>query len=153
MPGLDNIKSKLIDNHLLIIAILILILILYLSNTSKTQVLTTSTPQLKVKNETFLDIKKNNNKAQFTVYYTSWCGWSKKALSMLNQPEMIDYFKNNSKCELVLIDCESENGKNICDINKIEGFPTMKLINGNASINYNGERTPAAIKQFINSKV
>lgn len=29
----------------------------------------------------------------------------------------------------------------------------MKLINGNASINYNGERTPAAIKQFINSKV
>lgn len=111
MPGLDNIKSKLIDNHLLIIAILILILILYLSNTSKTQVLTTSTPQLKVKNETFLDIKKNNNKAQFTVYYTSWCGWSKKALSMLNQPEMIDYFKNNSKCELVLIDCESKTEK------------------------------------------
>jgi len=145
MSGFENIISKLINNHLLIIVILILILVLYLYNTPKMQT--------KVNNERFLDIKKNNTKAQFTVYYTSWCGWSKKALSMLNQPEMVNYFKNNVKCELVLIDCESENGKNICKVNKIQGFPTMKLIIGDNIIDYNGERTPDAIKEFIDSKV
>lgn len=148
MPSFENIFMKLNQNHLVIIVIVILLMLLYLYNTSKTQVIT---PSVQPKNN--ITIPNLNNKAEFTVYYTNWCGWSKRALTMLNSPEMNDFFNGNSKCKLTLIDCESKDGKQICEVNNINGFPTMKLINGNTKINYNGDRTPSAIKEFINKNV
>jgi len=159
MSLLENIKTKIKDNEILIIIILILIILLFLWNTSvnttKTQnnkITISSMNQSKhpiVSAETFTP----NEKVQFTVYYTNWCGWSKRALSMLNTPEMVNYFKNNESAELKLIDCESKNGEQICKDNNIKGFPTMKLIKGETVIDYDGERSPEAIKKFINANI
>ena len=141
--------EKIKENHLIIIVILVLLLLLYVSHTSKTHTKTNTTisslqPTIIPNKELF-----NNDKAQFTVYYTNWCGWSKRALTMLNSQEMVDYFTNNPKCELVLVDCESDTGKQMCEDNNVKGFPTMKLIIGNKKIDYNGDRSPNAIKDFI----
>ena len=144
-----TLLEKIKENHLVIIIILVLLLLLYVWNTSKTQVKTNTTiysiqPTIVPNKEIF-----NDDKSEFTVYYTNWCGWSKRALAMLNSQEMTDYFTNNPKCKLVLVDCESDNGKQICEDNKIKGFPTMKLIVGDKKLDYNGDRTPSAIKDFI----
>jgi hypothetical protein len=157
MPLLENIKARIKDNEILIIIILILLILLYLWNksmfTSKTQNNITTIPNLKNfinSKESFLQ---SNNKVQFVVYYTNWCGWSKRALAMLNTPEMVDYFKNNPNAELKLIDCESDDGEKICKEQNIKGFPTMKLIKRETIINYEGARNPAAIKEFINRNI
>ena len=165
MPLLENIKARIKDNEILIIIILILIILLYLwnnsINTSKTRnniipevnKNTTTIPTLNNLVNSKESFIQSNNKVQFTVYYTNWCGWSKRALAMLNTPEMVDYFKNNPNAELALIDCESDDGEKICKEQNIKGFPTMKLIKGESVINYNGDRSPAAIKDFINSNI
>ena len=141
--------EKIKENHLIIIVILVLLLLIYISYTSKTHTkinttISSSQPTIIPNKEMF-----NNDKVHFTVYYTNWCGWSKRALTMLNSQEMVDYFTNNPKCELVLVDCESDTGKQMCEDNNVKGFPTMKLIIGNKKIDYNGDRSPNAIKDFI----
>jgi protein disulfide-isomerase A1 len=88
-------------------------------------------------------------KIEFRVYYTNWCGWSKKALALLNSDE----FKNEmskiqDKATLVLLDCEN-NEKQQCDAEKIEGFPTMKLSKNGELIEFNGPRTTEGIISFI----
>ena len=147
-----TLLEKIKENHLVIIIILVLLLLLYVWNTSKTQVKTNTTiSTISTMKPTIVSNKENFNgdKAEFTVYYTNWCGWSKRALAMLNSQEMTDYFTNNPKCELVLVDCESDTGKQMCEDNNVKGFPTMKLIVGNKKIDYNGDRSPNAIKDFI----
>ncbi len=91
----------------------------------------------------------SNGKIEFRVYYTNWCGWSKKALSLLNSDE----FKNEmnkiqDKATLVLLDCEG-NGKEQCESEQIQGFPTMKLSKNGELIEFNGPRTTDGIISFI----
>jgi hypothetical protein len=91
----------------------------------------------------------SNGKIEFIVYYTNWCGWSKKALALLNSDE----FKNETnkiqdKATVVLLDCEG-NGKEQCESEKIEGFPTMKLSKNGELIEFNGPRTTEGIISFI----
>jgi len=157
MPLLDNIIENIKKNHLLIILILILILFLYINNTSNTPK-TQTTTNITGKTSTQINEQNNiyrkekfENKNKFVVFYTTWCGWSRKALDTLNQPEMKKFFSEpNNNVDLVLVDCESKDGREQCDKHNVEGFPTMKLLKSNGKdIVYNGERTPEAIINFI----
>lgn len=154
MPGFESLKQKLSNNKILIIIILILLLLLYLVSTSKTQgnnkLLSKVNNEQKQDNVVKEQMTNQNKKAEFTVYYTTWCGWSKKALAMLQTPDIVNYFNNNPKCSLVLIDCEKDNGPQICKANNIQGFPTMKLIMGDKILDYNGKREPKDIIEFVN---
>jgi thiol-disulfide isomerase/thioredoxin len=95
----------------------------------------------------------SSQKMQFKVFYTNWCGWSKKALALLDSEE----FKNKMKevediAEVVRIDCEND-GKEECKQKEINGYPTMILYkneNGTEKpIEFNGERTAEGIVSFI----
>jgi hypothetical protein len=91
----------------------------------------------------------SNDKIEFRVYYANWCGWSKKALALLSSDE----FKNEmnkiqDKAIIVLLDCEN-NGKQQCESEKIEGFPSMKLSKNGELIEFNGPRTTDGIISFI----
>jgi hypothetical protein len=91
----------------------------------------------------------SNGKIEFRVYYTNWCGWSKKALALLNSEEFkTEMNKIQEKATLVLLDCE-ENGKEQCDKEQIQGFPTMKLSKNGELIEFNGPRTTEGIISFI----
>ena len=89
------------------------------------------------------------NKIEFRVYYTNWCGWSKKALALLNSDEFkTEMNKIQDKATLVLLDCEAD-GKEKCDAEKIQGFPTMKLSKNGELIEFDGPRTTEGIISFI----
>jgi len=91
----------------------------------------------------------STGKIEFRVYYTNWCGWSKKALALLNSDEFkTEMNKIQDKASLVLLDCE-ENGKEQCDKEQIQGFPTMKLSKNSELIEFNGPRTTEGIISFI----
>jgi hypothetical protein len=94
-------------------------------------------------------ITPSNGKVEFIVYYTNWCGWSKKALALLNSEEFkTEMNKIQDKATLVLLDCEGS-GKEKCESEKIEGFPTMKLSKNSELIEFNGPRTTEGIISFI----
>ena len=95
----------------------------------------------------------SSSKMQFKVFYTNWCGWSKKALALLDSEEFKDKMKEvEDKAEVVRVDCEN-NGKEECKQKEINGYPTMILYkneNGKEKpIEFNGERTADGIVSFI----
>jgi hypothetical protein len=95
----------------------------------------------------------SSSKMQFKVFYTNWCGWSKKALALLDSEEFKDKMKEvEDKAEVVRVDCET-NGKDECKQREISGYPTMILYkneNGKEKpIEFNGERTAEGIVSFI----
>lgn len=91
----------------------------------------------------------STNKLEFRVYYANWCGWSKKALALLNSDEFkTEMNKIQDKAKLVLLDCEGD-GKQQCNTEKIQGFPTMKLSKNGELIEFNGPRTTEGIISFI----
>ena len=61
-----------------------------------------------------------NEKVEWTVYGTMWCGWTKKQLEYLKNKDIPHKF----------IDCEKGN----CD--GIEAFPVMKSSDGEEVVGY-----------------
>jgi hypothetical protein len=90
------------------------------------------------------------SKLQLKVFYTNWCGWSKRILSLLESQEFKIAFESvKNKCDLVLVDCEGS-GKEECKANNIKGYPTMMLFKNNVPTEYDGPRTTEAIIKYIN---
>jgi thiol-disulfide isomerase/thioredoxin len=136
-------------NMILIIIIILVIILYYLNNngTNKNKNTMNTHEKFGVQNKIITDLP--NNKVEFKVFYTNWCGWSKRALSTLNSDEFKNKFKEvQDKAELVLVDCEGV-GKEECAKRQIQGYPTMKLFKGDKSIEFNGDRTPDGIVNFI----
>jgi hypothetical protein len=110
---------------------------------------TSNTPVISQPIASTIPTTSSNSKIEFRVYYTNWCGWSKKALALLNSDEFkTEMNKIQDKATLVLLDCE-ENGKEQCDKEQIQGFPTMKLSKNGELIEFNGPRTTEGIISFI----
>lgn len=94
-----------------------------------------------------------SSKMQFKVFYTNWCGWSKKALVLLDSQDFKDKMKEvEANAEIVRVDCEND-GKEECKQKGINGYPTMilyKNVNGaEKPIEFNGARTADGIVSFI----
>ena len=137
---------------LILIIILILLGVLYFINNrdcgaNKNKIISINSSNTDSTLEKFNN--NNNNKVQFKVYYTNWCGWSKKALALINSSEFQSQINQiKDKAEVILVDCE--NGvENECSANNIRGFPTMILFKNGKAIDFNGERTTEGIISFI----
>ena len=159
----ELLKNK---NTIILISIVILLGILFFMNNKKEK---ENYSQVSCSREVMSDIPKeastipvisqpiaptaptttSNGKIEFRVYYTNWCGWSKRALALLNSEDFKTQMKKiEDKAILVLLDCE-DNGKEQCDKEKIQGFPTMKLSKNGELIEFNGPRTTEGIISFI----
>ena len=111
---LTELINKIKNNEIIIIIILILLLLLYYINTPKTQVKTQDNipqesqksiqtiPIVSSKIENFTD-----NKPEFAVFYTNWCGWSKRILALLNSNEFKKEFDTQRKIESYFNQLES----------------------------------------------
>jgi len=83
---------------------------------------------------------------KLTLYYTSWCGHSKRFMPEWNKfvayaNQYIPYLQVDTiKCE----------GKNEASCSHIEGYPTVILINQqNKQKIYDGERTMEGLIKFV----
>ena len=91
--------------------------------------------------------KKNNYSKQpiLKLYYTNWCGWSKKFLPVWNQLDKLQQIR----IPMEKIDCE----KNKEQCNGIPGFPYVVLEKNKERIEYKGNRTAKDIVNFVKTNV
>lgn len=124
--------------NIILIAIIILIGLLYYLNNSK------NTANVYEKFES-----DSKTKPEFKVFYTNWCGWSKKILATLESEQFKTKFNEiKNDVDIVLVDCETK-GKEECTARSVRGYPTMMLIKGKKSIDFEGDRTPDGIINFL----
>ena len=93
-----------------------------------------------------------DSQSTITLYYASWCGYSKMFL-----PEWLkfeEYAKNNIKhLKTVKINCEGGN-ESICFQKDIKGYPTVILEPKNRSeVEFSGERNLKGLIDFVNQNV
>jgi thiol-disulfide isomerase/thioredoxin len=86
----------------------------------------------------------SSDKNKLTLYYASWCGWSKKFL-----PIWEEFKKNNTaNIEIETIECTDGNEK--CA--RVQGFPSIILHKTDGSeVEFQNERTVAGLTQFVTS--
>lgn len=103
-----------------------------------------------------LDFEKRIHKTKHVTlvkFYAPWCGHCKNLAPIYD--EVASKIKGVAK--LVAINCDEELNKPICSKYGIQGFPTLKLFPSSVvlkggkkqPIDYNGERSKKAIKDFI----
>ena len=93
----------------------------------------------------------NSNKTPiFVNFNTTWCYWSKKLLPTWKKLE-IDM--SNKDINILDIKCDKENNEELCKRYQINGYPTIKLINGNNIIDYEGNRSLEDMRNFIESNI
>lgn len=110
--------------------------------------------------ESFTDgkIDLKDNEVALVLFYADWCPhcikfkptWSKMSNSLDESKT-----RGGKRVRMMNFDCDKEPNKPLANKYGIDGYPTIKVItmeNGKESVeDYDGERTEAAIKQFVDS--
>lgn len=139
-----------------IIAILIIIVIciiifnfvkMYQLNTSD---VVTNTEMLTSVEQVHQTVVSDSVYPKLGLYYTEWCGHSRKMFPIWN--ELVDIVtKQNLSIDLFTIDCDKNSEQ--CASNNVFGFPTILLHKTNTVTVYEGPRTSQDILSFIRSNL
>ena len=87
-----------------------------------------------------------NSKPQFLMFFTNWCGHSRKMKPIFNEVKnelvTVDKIKNEKKMlkEIVdfkMVNCENDDTR-MCNLFKIKYLPTLILIKNGKKIKYTG---------------
>ena len=90
---------------------------------------------------------------EFVMYYTNWCGYSKRALPGFNGLGNSYTTESGKTVNVRKVDCDSSAGKSECNSQNIRGYPTIKLFKKNNSSftkNYEYSRETGAMKNWLN---
>jgi hypothetical protein len=80
------------------------------------------------------------------LYYTEWCGYSRKMFPIWN--ELVDIVaKQNVPIDLFTVDCDKNSEQ--CASNSVFGYPTILLHKSNTTTVYEGARTAQDILTYI----
>jgi thiol-disulfide isomerase/thioredoxin len=100
-----------------------------------------------------LDYKKNmffgGNLPCMTLFYAPWCGWSKKMLPEWEKLENQAKRKNG----FIVKKFNSDQHSDMMEKFGITGFPAIKLIKPNETIDYSGDRTAKQMMKFIEKHI
>lgn len=91
----------------------------------------------------------NKEEFVFVKFYAPWCGHCKK-MAPDYQELGAKFNVDGQKVKIAKIDCTVH--KTFSEKYKIEGFPTLKLFVNGEPVDYQGERTKAAMLDFIQKK-
>lgn len=98
----------------------------------------------------FLFKKKNLKKIQLINFNSSWCYWSKKIAPLWDQLKSEMRFDN---VDIIDIKCDYKINKKLCDKYDIYEYPTIKLINEDKVLEYNGDLNIDNIILFIKKNI
>ncbi len=87
---------------------------------------------------------------KFVNFNATWCYWSKKLVPTWTR--LIDEMQGKD-IEILDIKCDLEQNKDLCERYQIDGYPSIKLIQGNKIYTYDGDRTLEDMKAFIDEYV
>ena len=90
-------------------------------------------------------------RAVCSMYYTNWCGYSKRALPEYKKLINTHHGKKINGVSVIVekIDCEKE--KELCKENNIKGYPTIKLFYNDKKHTYKGDRNFHHLKKWLES--
>lgn len=97
----------------------------------------------------FLERKKLK-KIKLINFNSSWCYWSKKMSPLWDELKSEMKFNN---IDIIDIKCDYKINKKLCDKYDIYEYPTIKLINEDKVIEYNGEINLDDIVLFIKKNI
>ena len=153
-----RISSKVFVVILLFVTINILLYVFLTSNKPKIK-----PPPVK---KTIPASTQESNTYEFNMYYTEWCGWSRKALPDFNKLKYWIDNKNNkiglNTIHVNLYDVENihdiadgetkEQIKKDIEVIGVKSYPTIVMFNGKTRLidPYEGERTLAEYKKYLN---
>jgi len=148
---LSNLKSpRFIISVVLVVIFILIALYVYRNYLSKI-----ITPKY-VANKEFIpksEADKQNKQADLYFFYTTWCPYCKKAFPEWNR--LKEKLENGTikdyQVNFYEIDCDKN--KELADEQKIEGYPTIKLIVNGQTIEYDAKPNYDTLMQFLNSSL
>lgn len=86
-------------------------------------------------------------------FYTKWCPYCKKARIVWDKfkKKFDNRLVKDTKIKFIEVDCEKE--KNLAEKYNIEGYPTIKMVNGDKVIEYDAKTDLETLHQFVNSSI
>ena len=96
------------------------------------------------------DFDNVSNTPKFVNFNASWCYWSKKLAPTW---ENLKDDMSNKDIEILDIKCDTAENKDLCERYAIDGYPSIRLIQGNKIYSYDGDRSLDDMKDFINEFV
>lgn len=125
--------------NMIIIVLAVIVLVLFVRKIFKTG-----------SSNTISDFDNVSDTPKFVNFNASWCYWSKK----LNPTwENLKDDMSNKNIEILDIKCDMEENKDLCERYGIDGYPSIRLIQGNKIYSYDGDRSLDDMKDFINEFV
>lgn len=131
------IKINLMNIIILLIILVIILIIFKIFSSNKI-------------NNSLILFNNSDKTPIFVNFNTTWCYWSKKLLPTWKKLE-IDM--SNKDINILDIKCDKDNNEELCKRYQVNGYPTIKLINGNNIIDYEGNRSLEDMKKFIESNI
>ena len=89
----------------------------------------------------------SSNKKTLILYYAPWCPHCKPVKPIFE--ELKDIYAGNTHISILTINGDEHKDK--LKEQDVKGYPTIKLLVGEKSIEYEGERTAEKLQEFIQS--
>lgn len=103
-----------------------------------------SDPSVQVLTSQNFDLSIASGGKWFVKFYAPWCPHCK---SLVPEWEKTAKKLNSEQIHIAKVDCTVN--EDLCTKYGIQGFPTLKLIDSDTAIEYNGPRTAAAFENFV----
>lgn len=101
-------------------------------------------------NSNLSDFDNISKTPKFVNFNTTWCYWSKKLVPTWTR--LVDEMQGKD-IEILDIKCDLEQNKDLCERYQVDGYPSIKLIQGNKIYTYDGDRSLENMKAFIDEYV
>lgn len=92
-----------------------------------------------------------SNPPTFTMYYTDWCGYCKKAKPEFKKCMDSNPSIHNKKIDYVMVDCDKDKQK--AKTAGVSSYPTFILNVNGKKVLYEGERNYNAFKTFLEKNI
>ena len=93
----------------------------------------------------------NLNNLDLYFFYTSWCPHCKTAFPIWNELKRTNMSIKGKTINYIEVDCDKDSAT--AEKFGVEGYPTIKLVNGNKVIEYDAKPDLDTLLQFLNTSV
>jgi thiol-disulfide isomerase/thioredoxin len=106
-----------------------------------------------VANKEFINDPNTEKVADIYFFYTTWCPHCKKAMPIWKsfKDEIGENKVKGYRINFLEVDCDKD--QELAEKFNISGYPTIKLVNGNQTVEYDAKPDKDTLMQFLNSSL